>query len=99
MAREYTVILCTRFRPDEAERLRALAAEVRLSPARYLREAALGARFQPRADAVLLAQLARIGNNLNQLARVANSTRAVPALRVLSLALDELRALLARVAP
>jgi len=45
----------------------------------------------------LIRHLARIGNNLNQLAYVANATGRLPVERALDAALDELRAILLRV--
>jgi hypothetical protein len=68
--------------------------------ARFVRESSLGAvpraRRQPFADE-LIRHLARIGNNLNQLAYVANATGRLAVERALDAVLDELRATLLRV--
>ena len=77
MAEHRTLVKSVRFSPEEWETVRGRADEVALSPARYLREAALGKRLAPRANAQAVHQLARVGNNLNQLARAANTNRRV----------------------
>jgi hypothetical protein len=71
-----TRIVSIRFRPAEWESVRERAALCGLSPSRYLRRTALGSVPRARPGAVERAavhQLARIGNNLNQLAKRANS--------------------------
>ncbi len=70
-----------RFAPDELAAITGRAHRCGQTPARFIREAALGiiphARRGARDDD-LLRQLARIGNNLNQLAREANSENRFP---------------------
>lgn len=70
-----------RFRPEEWATIVSRAADCGTPPARYVREAALGETprvRRPHANAELLRQLGRIGNNLNQLARLANLQHALP---------------------
>lgn len=73
-----------RLSPPEFERVSSLAAAARLSRPDYMRRAALGGRARTRRAAVsadqavadalrqVAGQLARIGNNVNQIARSAN---------------------------
>ena len=80
----------------ELETLRGRARLVRRPLARYVREAALNAlpAVPPgRLDAELIRQLARVGNNLNQLAREANAARAYPSAQRIEAALAEFHAL------
>jgi hypothetical protein len=91
-----TVIKSVRFRPGEWAEVEARAAEARLSPARYLRLAALGARFGGRVDSEAVRQLARVGNNLNQIARTANATGRVELSRRVAEVLDQVAAALGR---
>lgn len=87
------------FTEEEFASLRARASLTRRPFARYVREAALGnvpAVPTGRLDAELIAQLRRVGNNLNQLAREANAADRFPAERKIEAALTELNALVAR---
>ena len=75
-----------RLTPDERERLseRARATGFRLTT--YARVAALAIRTAPlteipQANLAVVSQLQRLGNNLNQLTRLANSGILDPALR------------------
>jgi hypothetical protein len=95
-----TVGKLIRFRPDElatiAERAGACGAPV----ARYIREVALGVTPRARrteATAELIRQLARIGNNLNQLTRAASDGRGLGDAARLHALLDELVATIRRV--
>jgi hypothetical protein len=81
-----TRIVTTRFRPDEWAAICERAREAGLAPSRYLRQVALGAVPQPRPQAVnreALYQLGRIGNNLNQLAKLSNSGSPLPRSEIL----------------
>ena len=79
-----------RFAPEEWDKIRVRAAEVRLPPSTYVRETALGYRLSGRINSRAIVELGRIGNNLNQLTRVANTTgRLEQALRLESV-LNEL---------
>ena len=75
----YTVQLIARATPDEAERVRSAARGAGLSVSRYLVRQATGTGPAPLAAeardelAALRRALARVGSNLNQLARAANS--------------------------
>lgn len=65
-----------RFTPDEFAVVAERARTCGRAPARFIREAALGAIPRERrsaANAELVRQLARIGNNLNQLAARAHA--------------------------
>lgn len=58
----------------------------------YIREVALGAQLAPLANRAAYRELSRVGTNLNQLARWANTFRQFPELRKLHTVLDELLA-------
>jgi hypothetical protein len=81
-----------RFTPDEFALIAQRARDCGRAPARFIREAALGAVPRERrsaASAELLRQLGRIGNNLNQLAARAHSGAPLPG-SALETALGEL---------
>jgi len=62
--------------PAEKEHIRDVARRAGLTPSAYVRAVALGNRPAPRPgdeNRELLRQLSRIGNNLNQLHRIAQS--------------------------
>ena len=75
----YTVQLIARATPDEAERVRSAARGAGLSVSRYLVRQAAGTGPAPLTAeardelAALRRALSRVGSNLNQLARAANS--------------------------
>ena len=79
-----------RFAPEEWDKIRARAAEVRLPPSRYVRETALGYRLSGRINSRAVVELGRIGNNLNQLTRVANATGRIDQTKRLKTALNEI---------
>lgn len=83
-----TTTASIRLAPDELAEWRGQAQAEGLSLSDWLRDRVGSAKPRVQqssvADPELLAELARIGNNLNQLARVANSTGQVPALGVLA---------------
>jgi len=64
-----------------------------MPPNRFIREAAVGYQISSRADDELIYQLAKIGNNLNQLTRHAHTTRRLDAERLEGLG-AQLRAVL-----
>ena len=70
----FTLVKPVRFAPEEWEKIQARAAEVRLPPSTYVRHTALGYRLSGRINSVAVAALGRIGNNLNQLTRIGNTT-------------------------
>ncbi len=84
-----------RFHPGEFARVERLATTLGLPPNRFIREAAVGYQISSRADDGLIYQLAKIGNNLNQLTRLAHTTRMLDDQRFESLA-TELRDVLDR---
>ena len=70
-----------RVSPAEYEALKAKAAQMSMTPAQYLRDAALKRRLPsppvPEANRTEYAYLARLSGNLNQLAKLANSGQPV----------------------
>ena len=89
-----------RFTAEEWATILRNAGDCGTPPARYVREVALGhtprAR-RPQANAELLRLLLRAGNNLNQLAYVANGRGQVNEASLLRVALDEVVAAARRV--
>jgi len=79
-----------RFAPDEWHKIQVRAAEVRLPPTTYVRQTALGYRLSGRINSRAVAELGRIGNNLNQLTRVANATGRTDQTKRLETVLNEL---------
>ena len=82
-------LLQLRCTPAERERWRAKATEAGVSVSALLRDALDGAKARRRrrslADPALVRELARVGNNLNQLARWANRDKGgVEAVAVLA---------------
>ena len=86
----FTLVKPVRFAPEEWGKIRARAAEVRLPPSTYVRETALGYRLSGRINSRAIYELGRIGNNLNQLTRVANATGRIDQAKRLESALYEL---------
>ncbi|GJG89845.1 hypothetical protein tb265_50260 [Gemmatimonadetes bacterium T265] len=87
--------------PEEHAELRRRAILSHRPVSRYVREAALAARVVIAAGAVdraLIGDLKRIANNVNQLAREANSARAFPAEAKVDAVLGPLAALIASLA-
>lgn len=101
-----TVHLGVQLTPSERAELEAAAAEVGARLSQYVRELCLrraaaaatvgGARRNPEAKR-LLHELSAIGNNLNQLARVANTVRAAPQHEELKAAIEVLKTTMAHV--
>ncbi len=76
MPERRTAAKVIRFHPGELARITARAQACGETPARFIRETALGAIPKPRHDAAadpLLCELARIGRRLDQLARLAQT--------------------------
>lgn len=88
------VVRSARFTTDEWQRVRTRAAEVGLSPGRFLRQAALGSRLGGRVTDRAVAELGKIGSNLNQLARATNTAREFVARHEIEAVLARLRAVL-----
>lgn len=89
-----------RLRPDELATIAERADSCGTPAARYVRETALG--VTPRArrtqtNAELIRQLARIGNNLNQIARAVNAGTQIADTVRLRIVLDEIVATIDRV--
>jgi hypothetical protein len=101
-----TASLRLQLTPSERAELETGAAEAGTQLSQYVRELCLRrsgsgpvvarAKRNPEARA-LMHELTAIGNNLNQLARVANSVKAMPQLHELRLTTGFLKTALARV--
>lgn len=90
-----------RVNDDEARRIEERAHDCALPRSRFLRDAALGVALRARPHVLerdAIHQLARIGNNLNQLARHANATQRVELSRRLAEVLDEVKQAIGRLA-
>ena len=88
--------LRARVRPDQLHRIEQLARDAGKTPSEYVREAALTAQIlikrTKRVAPALLHELSRIGNNLNQIARICNTTgESREAHGAIEIYLDELR--------
>jgi|SRR5271170_7702222 len=92
--------LHARVRRDELHRIEQLAREADKSVSDYLRDTALTARIvikrYRRVEPMLLHELSRIGNNLNQIGRICNTTGDSGRARNIEDYLDELRPVLKR---
>ena len=94
-----TTRIPVRLRPDENATVRERAQACGMTLARYMRETALGA--VPKARHRLLEmeavrELARIGNNLNQLAYIANLNEEIEREEELRAVLEEVLAAVRR---
>ena len=94
----FTLVKPVRFAPEEWDKIRARAAEVRLAPSTYVRQTALGYRLSGRINSRVIYELGRIGNNLNQLTRIANATGRIDQTQRLKTALHELTEAMRRLA-
>lgn len=86
----FTLVKPVRFAPEEWGKIQVRASQVHLPPSTYVRETALGYRLSGRIDSAAVAALGRIGNNLNQLARLANTTGRLDHSQHLEAVLNEL---------
>lgn len=104
--RQTSKILSFRLTPDEYSRLAAVCAASGLSISAFVRRVAFKAAALPvpvyegrqpdKAAAYntqILGAVGKIGNNLNQLTKLANSTKSLPAQRELRIIFAEIRAL------
>ena len=94
-----TTRIPVRLRPDENATVRERAHACGMTLARYMRETALGAvpKARPRlAEMEAIRELARIGNNLNQLAHVANLNEEIEGEEELRAVLEEVLAAVRR---
>ncbi|HVH67000.1 MAG TPA: hypothetical protein VM716_03960 [Gemmatimonadales bacterium] len=95
-----TVAKLIRFHPEELRQISECARRSGLTPARFIRETALGATPKARAHAAaqpLLRELARIGRSLDQLARVAQTSQDPALAAQTSAALEQHQALVRHV--
>jgi len=99
--RRRSVVVSSRYTPAEYESLVVRASRAGVTPSALQAAATLKKRVQTRSPGKgqsngsnfeLVQQLKRIGNNLNQLARIANTSRRMPA--GLLDALDQLNAIM-----
>ena len=79
----------------ECARIEELAEAAGMKPTAFLRESAIKRTISWRVNAAARRELRRIGVNLNQLTRVANTTGRVEAVEKLNAVIGELRAVLA----
>jgi hypothetical protein len=100
MSEQRTKSIKIRVSEEELEQLKQRCTKARL--AEWMREICLGVETKrkttpppPRTDPELLYQLARIGNNINQIARKVNADRSIDKVKLL-VVLDEIRQELAR---
>lgn len=94
-----TMVLKVRLSPGEHRVLLERAGECGKGTSTYVREVALGSvpRARPRRiEQQVVHQLARLGNNLNQLARAANATRRVELSQRLAQVLAEIETAIRR---
>jgi heterodisulfide reductase subunit C len=86
---------------DEHMRLTALATKAGLSFSRFLVESGLTGQAPTNADRIqrerAVLQLARVGNNLNQIARQLNAQRGALTSREIAETLEEVQAALERI--
>lgn len=81
MSARRTAAKLIRFHPDELTQIVRRAHDCGRTPARFIREAALGAIPKPRHHAdrdAMLRELAHVGRELDQLARLAATGGSVP---------------------
>jgi Bacterial mobilisation protein (MobC) len=92
--------LRARVRPDDLHRVEQLARDAGKTPSEYVRDASLTAQILIKRTRyvapALLNELSRIGNNLNQIAKVCNTTGESRRARAIEIYLDELRPVLKR---
>ncbi len=89
-----------RFHADELRQIAESARRAGLTPARFIRETALGAtpKARPRvATQALLCELARIGRSLDQLARCAQASQGAALVAQTSAALERVQAVVRHV--
>lgn len=93
------LVRSARFTADEWDRITSAARSAGKTPSAFIRSAALGAKITARrgvANDAAVRELARIGNNINQIARVLNQGRAEDVEAILVEVLDELNAAVRR---
>jgi Bacterial mobilisation protein (MobC) len=99
--KQYPKGALVRLTNDEQMRLTELAKRADLSFSRFLVESALTGQSPTNEDRVLreraILQLARVGNNLNQIARQLNAQRGALSSRDIAETLEEVQAALDRI--
>jgi hypothetical protein len=102
--------LRARVRPDELHRIEQLARDAGKTPSEYVRDAALTARILIKRyrtvepiylhDLLRLSQeFSRVGNNVNQLTKIANTVGDLRRKQILDAMLEELRGLVDEARP
>ena len=97
-----TIRTTVRLSPQEHQALKERATDCGRQISTFMRESALGAiprQRQPRIEREAVHQLARVGNNLNQLARAANTTGRAELSRRLDEVLQEVLEAIADLRP
>ena len=99
--RQYPKGALVRLTNDEHMHLTALAKKAGMSFSRFLVESALTGQSPTNEDRVLreraILQFARVGNNLNQIARQLNAQRGALSFSNIAQTLDEVQAALERI--
>lgn len=72
-----TRIISVRFSPQEEEKLKEKANNSTLKLTQFIRKAALNRKMDSKTDLLTLAQLRKIGNNINQIARITNAEKTI----------------------
>lgn len=89
-----------RYHDCEWDQIVARARDCRMPPSRYVREVSLGSIPRARRNRItdeLILQLGRIGNNLNQLTRIAQSAGEMPVHDLLKSILSDVLAVIRRI--
>ncbi len=73
-----SLTLKIRLHPEELGRLQRVAQTLAMPTSTFVRDAAVGYRINSRADSEVIRHLARIGNLLNQLTRLAHTEGLPP---------------------
>lgn len=72
---KYTERITVRYTAAEMKKIRTKAEETNLDPSVFIRKGSLNTRIVSRTDNLTLAQLRKIGNNINQIARIVNAEK------------------------
>ncbi len=105
-SRKASEVLAFRMTPDESAQLRAVAASQGIGPTTFARRAAFSAAALPTPEyeaqtpdpkkaelARLLGLVGRMASNINQVAKIANTTKQAPEAKELKLLFAEIREL------
>lgn len=87
-----SVVRAVRYTPEEWQAIQRKAAKAELPPATFIRRAALRRKVTSKTTTQAIAALNKIGVNLNQLTRIANTKGRLP--REIADCLEQLRTVL-----